>query len=69
MAKKKERPLVTSLHVKHPEMLARIQAAAKLRGESVSVFLLRTGDEVAIKVLGGNCPNCGAPMKKAKRAA
>jgi Protein of unknown function (DUF1778) len=68
--KKKPNPgLITSLHVQHPKMLRSIRAAAKLRGESVSKFLLSAGAQEAAKVLDGNCPSCGQSMRKCKTPA
>lgn len=66
--KKRDRGLLTSLHVAHPKMLVRIKKAAKLKDESISKFLITAGDKEAAHVLGGNCPNCGAPLKKDKPA-
>jgi hypothetical protein len=66
---KKNRGLVTSLHVTHPAMFKRIQRAAKKLDVSTSKFLLAAGDKEATRVLDGNCPSCGAVIKKTKKAA
>lgn len=62
----------TSVSTQDPMVLDAIRRAAKLRGESVSKFLLAAASAEAAKVLKGDCPSCGRSMrgiKLAKRAA
>jgi hypothetical protein len=60
---------ITSLHVQDPTMLACVQKAAKARGESTSKFMLRVAHREALIVLNGDCPACGAPMKRHEKEA